>query len=251
MLFRSGGCSIVFVALHAPHRGSDSDELTRWWAETEDLLFRCSRGRLLVVGADCNACLGSVLSAGVSDAGAEEQDAPGDLLHSLILKCRLWAPTILGTMSMLGRTWTFAQRRNGALTRADYILLPLEWQPGVVCTWSCPRITAANMVLDHIAVLADVRMRLSCAPAPASNRRPRICIQAISDPGNRAHIQRILEEAPRPPWEVTADAHVAPAWPRLSHQMPVSLFTRVYLGKPDTCRNRWPGCAANVHMFEA
>ena len=72
VLYKCGSCSIVFASLHAPHRGTDPAQLSEWWAATEDILHKLARGRPLVIGADCNASVGSVESAFVSTCGAEE-----------------------------------------------------------------------------------------------------------------------------------------------------------------------------------
>ena len=145
VLFRKGSCQIVFFALHAPHRGKSSQEIAQWWADTEDILFRSSNGKLLVAGADCNA---RVESEYVSSCGSEEQDQPGDLLHSCLHKCGLWAPATFADVQS-GPTWTFVQRRNGATTRPDFVFLPLAWRASLIQAWTSPEIVAANMVIDH------------------------------------------------------------------------------------------------------
>ena len=62
-----------------------------------------------------------------------------------------------------GPTWTFAQRRNGALTRPDFALLPMQWGSGKIATWTAPDIIFANMVPDHIATVASIRVHTSCS----------------------------------------------------------------------------------------
>ena len=208
VLFKQGSCRITFASLHAPHRGTDPDEIRAWWQCTESLLFRASRGGLLVVGADCNASLGSVESQYVGSAGAEEQDLAGDCLHSCLNKWEVWAPaTWRGVQS--GPHWTFAQRRNGALTRADFVLLPVQWQCSQVRTWTDPSIVAANLVIDHVAAIAQVDARIFCTSATIKSRACRIDVAAVVKPENRARIEGVVRSAPRPGWTVSAHAHVA------------------------------------------
>ena len=176
VLFKSGDCHLLFVALHAPHRGTEPTVLAHWWNETTQKVFQAARGKELVVGADCNASIGSLESASVSDCGAEDQDDAGTLLHHFLTTLGLWAPATWGSVQS-GPTWTFAQRRNGALTRPDFVLLPLAWQAASVHTWTEPGITAANMVLDHLATLADVQVRTSRQAPKKSGRRAEIDIK--------------------------------------------------------------------------
>ena len=208
MLFKQGGFQLVFAALHAPHRGADPDAIKSWWGTTEAILFRASRGRLLLVGADCNASLGSVESASVSSAGAEIQDLPGECLHALMGKCGLWAPATWSDVHS-GPHWTFMQRRNGALCRPDFVLIPFEWKQGVIASWTDASIVAANAVIDHIAAVIQVDLRTSCRVARAGDPKGRIDTAALCDPQNKARLEGILAGAPRPTWNVTAHAHAA------------------------------------------
>ena len=170
VLFKGGDCQIVFVTFHAPHRGIDLTVRSQWWAETSRLLLKVSQGRELVIGADCNASIGSIESRSVSDCGAEDQDDSGTLLHSFLTTHGLWAPATWASVQS-GPTWTFAQRRNGALSRPDFVFLPLAWCTGKVSTWTVPGITAANMALDHLATVADFRVPTISKGAKKPSRR--------------------------------------------------------------------------------
>ncbi|CAE7884795.1 unnamed protein product [Symbiodinium microadriaticum] len=199
----------------APARGAmlakqlvDHKVLDTWWSETENLLCRESRGRLLVVGADCNAALGSVSSAAVSEAEAEEQDHAGGCLHAVLHKCELWAPATWPT-HQVGPGWTFMQRRNGALSRPDFILLPESWKTGEVQAWTEAGITAANLVIDHLATAVDVQLCVRCGPGPPKDQRDRIDARALTCTDNREKLREILKDAPRPAWEVNPHSHVA------------------------------------------
>ena len=208
VLFKQGSCRIVFASLRAPHRGTDPAELQEWWESTESLLYRASRGSLLIIGADCNAKLGSVESKWVGNAGAEEQDLAGDCLHSCLGKCEIWAPSTWPGVHQ-GAHWTFAQRRNGTVTRADYVLLPLAWQNSLVASWTDPSIVAANLVIDHVAAIVNVDAKLFCEHVPTRAKHTRIDVAALSKPENRHRLEEVFKTIPRPHWNVSAHAHVA------------------------------------------
>ena len=201
VLFRRGSFQIVFASLHAPHRGTSEHE-------TETILYRAAAGRVLVVGADCNASIGTVETTCVSSCGAEEQDLTGGLLHSCMHKCDLWAPATWADIQE-GPGWTFVQRRNGAVARLDFVLLPAAWRQGSIKTWTCPDISAANMVVDHVATVAEVCISTLCRPAGRSEPPCRIDTGALVAPANRARVQAILQEAPQPEWQVSAHSHAA------------------------------------------
>ena len=212
VLFKCGGLQIIFASLHAPHRGASPAEINGWWAATEETLYRASRGCHMIIGIDANASVGTVCSECVSSIGAETQDLPGDCLHQFLHKCSLWAPaTFDGVQS--GQTWTFVQRRNGATTRPDYVLLPLEWREGKVYTWTDTSIVAANSVLDHVATVAslevNVRTSIGKNKGEKANFAPRIDVKALVDPANHDKLSEVFRGAPRPDWDVTAHAHVA------------------------------------------
>ena len=208
LLFKQGDCQIVFAGFHAPHRGHTPEELQQWWSQTEAILYRAARGKLLVVGADCNASVGSVVSSHIDHEGAEEQDLPGELLHSLAQKCELWLPATFCFIQR-GPTWTFSQRRNGALIRPDYVLLPFSWQQGDIRTWTDASITAGNLVLDHVATIADVTLHTACKTKSRTNPRAQIDVAAVVNPANKARLESVLRDAPRPSWSTNAHAHVA------------------------------------------
>ena len=101
------------------------------------------------------------------------------------------------------------QRRNGALARPDFVLLPIEWADGLVSTWTDPDIVAANIVIDHVATVAEVKLVLRCSAPGGGRRRKSFSVSAISHPANKGIVQEIREAAPRPAWEVSAHVHVA------------------------------------------
>ena len=169
VLLKQGGFQIVFASFHAPQRGTPPGESAEWWADTEKLLFRVAKG-------DCNACLGSVESETVSNVGAEEQDLPGELLHTLMRKCELWAPA----------TWAgFSLVRHGPLRKGAMGRLHAQTSLCFQCSGeaakvqlgqlvTAPDIIFANMVLDHIATVASIRVHTSCSTSEARKPRARM-----------------------------------------------------------------------------
>eukprot|EP00439_Symbiodinium_sp_Y106_P038167 s6818_g4.t1 len=65
------------------------------------------------------------------------------------------------------------------------------------------------MVIDHLATVVDARVTAKGPGAGRLQRPPRIDVRALTDPHNREKVSQILEDAPRPAWEVSAHSHVA------------------------------------------
>ncbi|CAE7819266.1 unnamed protein product [Symbiodinium microadriaticum] len=80
---------------------------------------------------------------------------------------------------------------------------------GSVAAWTEPAITAANMVIDHVATLVDIQVQLRCGAGNAKEVTQQIDVSALVHPDNRATLEGILANAPRPSWEVSAHVHTA------------------------------------------
>ena len=65
------------------------------------------------------------------------------------------------------------------------------------------------MVVDHLATLVDLSIRVQCRAGREAHRKMNIDARALCEPGNRSVIERVLQEAPRPDWNVSAHAHAA------------------------------------------
>ncbi|OLP79313.1 hypothetical protein AK812_SmicGene40411 [Symbiodinium microadriaticum] len=171
------------------------------------MMSMCCIGNELADLAAKSAAEGHLLGD-ISWTVPQEQDDAGCFLHSVLRKCNLWAPATWDYVQQ-GPTWTYAQRRNGALNRPEFVLLPQEWQQGNVSSWTDASITAANMVIDHLATVVDVCITLYVGPGPQRTARIAIDVKALTDPANRTDLAQIIEDAPRPSWQVSAHSHVA------------------------------------------
>ena len=65
------GFSVTFVSAHAPYDGHKSQGASDFWRDVESIASSRPSGAQLVVLADSNGHLGSVVSSAVGDAGAE------------------------------------------------------------------------------------------------------------------------------------------------------------------------------------
>ncbi|CAE7277725.1 unnamed protein product [Symbiodinium sp. CCMP2592] len=202
------GFSVIFAVAHAPHRGTEHHLLEQWWSQTAGLLRKIVKGRPLVLAGDFNASVGTQVSCHISDLAAEEQDSAGEALHRILRDHELWIPATFEGVHT-GSSWTFVQKRNQALIRPDMVAVPLAWRQARVASWTDPGVTAAHGVVDHVASVVSVRMRVCCSKlAPRSTARSSVP-SSVSDPALQGAVSGVLDAAPRPAWDACSHSHAA------------------------------------------
>ena len=207
--FHSGPLRLCFVSLHAPHQGTEADKLHSWWEQTIALLKHAATRAPLVLGGDFNAAVGSQCCNRIGDCWPEEQDTAGTFLAELVTTCSCWLPSTWSHFHS-GQSWTYVQKRNGALQRPDFVCLPDCWENACVSSWTDPEIHVGQSYIDHFAAVVRVSARLRLTGACLGVKKiARIDSRALADRQNRPKLQAILDQAPRAPWCASADAHAA------------------------------------------
>ena len=208
--YRQGGLSLTFASVHAPHRANEAHLIETWWDETRRLCRELSKGSLLILAGDFNACLGSILSPSVGCVAHELEDQAGSCVHQTARSLGLWVPCTFPEIHW-GDSWTYRHKHGGQLTRIDFILLPLEWRSAVINSWTDPTIHAGQYCVDHVASVLDLCTQVLATPPRrcGAKRRPRIDERAIVQPENRAVVASILRAAPAVSWQTSAHAHAA------------------------------------------
>ena len=207
--FHSGPLRLCFASLHAPHRGTEADKLHSWWEQTIALLKHAATRAPLVLGGDFNAAVGSQSCNRIGDCWPEEQDTAGAFLAELVTTCSCWLPSTWCHFHS-GQSWTYVQKRNGALQRPDFVCLPDCWENACVSSWTDPEIHVGQPYIDHFAAVVRVSARLRLTGACLGVKKmARIDSRALADRQNRPKLQAILDQAPRTPWCASADAHAA------------------------------------------
>ena len=206
--FSSGPLRLCFASLHAPHRGTEANQLHTWWSRTLVMIKEAAARSPIILGGDFNASVGSVSSNRIGDCGPEEQDEAGAFLHELVDACHAWIPATWDQCHT-GQCWTYIQKRNQALTRPDMICLPDCWRDAQVSSWVDSSIHVGQPYIDHLASVTQVRAWLKVNKGGSRPKPARIDAKALADPANQPKLEAILTAAPRIPWNVSADAHAA------------------------------------------
>ena len=166
VLFSAADVRLLFVSLHAPHRGAEGHILDGWWAGTRQLLEKhASRGLVFLLG-DFNASVGSFTSCSVGDHAADAQDAAGDYLHDILQRLSLWLPSTFSSVHE-GPSGTYVQKRNQAESRIDFVAIPGMLAQSQVWSWVEPSIHAGQPIIDHLASLVSVCARNCHEQEPA------------------------------------------------------------------------------------
>ena len=206
--FQQGSFSVLFVAVHGPHRATEQCIIESWWQETARLIRHYCRQSLVVMGGDCNASVGSITSRHVGGVAAEDEDTAGESLHGLLRAFDLCLPATMPHCHR-GTSFTYVQKHGGQLCRPDFVAVPLEWMCGRTVSFCAPDIQAAHTGPDHVA--ASVQLTAAYYGAPAGPRLVKRAIRAadVSAPENREAIQAAFRSAPEVGWDVSVHAHAA------------------------------------------
>ncbi|CAE7947248.1 ESS2, partial [Symbiodinium sp. KB8] len=208
VLFSAADVRLLFVSLHAPHRGAESHILDSWWLTTRQLLERhASRGLVFLMG-DCNASVGSVTSCAVGDHAADTQDVAGDHLHDILQRLSAWLPATFSSVHD-GPSGAYVQKRNQAESRIDFVAIPGILARSQVWSWVEPSIHAGQPIIDHLAALVSVCARIVTSHGKHVVKRPRINASLLRTPEGQACATKLFASAPQVPWEVGPDAHAA------------------------------------------
>ena len=118
--FQQGSFSVLFVAVHGPHRATEQCIIESWWQETARLIRHYCRQSLVVMGGDCNASVGSITSRHVGGVAAEDEDTAGESLHGLLRAFDLCLPATMPHCHR-GTSFTYVQKHGGQLCRPDLL----------------------------------------------------------------------------------------------------------------------------------
>eukprot|EP00438_Fugacium_kawagutii_P003418 Skav211332 [mRNA] locus=scaffold3120:141185:146842:- [translate_table: standard] len=150
----------IVLAVHAPHRGESLDTIERFWTTVSQKVPSHYDGWDHLLLCDANAEVGASPSASVgswqTSMGARgEKNAPFlDFVHTHAL---LLPSTFEGLHAGTGFTW---KHQRGALTRIDYVGIPLSWQWSSCVSWIDQDIEIAMCQDDHYVACVEVGMDL-------------------------------------------------------------------------------------------
>ena len=198
--------AITVVAAHGPHSGHSIAAIRQWWADLEAVL-PC--GHDLVILADCNARLGSVVSDGVGDHAPAAECPAGTALREFVARRDLWIPSTFHDQDGLHNrdvsepTW---HAPAGGDSRIDYVLLPMAWRSA-----RCRPFVWYDVVLprdhdDHWpAVLSCNFAGSGSAPSPSAPR-------PVRDPASLSNEARFALDFTwahlgHVPWSVDVHTH--------------------------------------------
>ena len=206
--FRQGSLCWLLASLHAPHRAVEATVMQAWWAETNRLFDVHAKTAQNLMGGDMNAAVGSVLSSSIGDFDASPQDASGTFLAELLAARQLWLPCTFSSCHE-GPSGTYVQKRNGAMTRIDYIACPDPWKKGRVRTWTETAIHTGQAYVDHVATCAHFSLKLRLTSGARSVAKHQFDSRALLTPEGRVKVADIMQKVPIIPWQVSTHAHAA------------------------------------------
>ena len=197
----------VLVA-HAPSETpAEPGSSAAFWAVCAHGLSRRPRNSEVVVLADANAWLGSLISPHVSDLDPEAENPAGASFHHFLADQDLWVPsTFARCHTGSSPTWTSP---SGHQHRLDYVAVPLGWPPDAVSSRVQLDFEALQVHPDHVPAV----LTCSLSATATSGGRPqgtfrRLAIRPTM-PASPAYLQQLeaIRHAPGLTWDRPVDDH--------------------------------------------
>ena len=111
--------------------------------------------------ADANAKLGSMLSPVVGPLDPEVQCLAGSFFHQFLIECDIMLPSTFADLhSGPTKTWTAPPREGLPSTcrRIDYVGVPKEWMPAVRHSWVERRVDLLLSRDDHFPAAVSLSL---------------------------------------------------------------------------------------------
>ena len=206
---RAPHLSWTVVVAHAPSEPpAVKGSAAAFWRACKKVLGRCARDSDVVLLADANARVGSLVSDSVSSHGAEEESNTAPDFHQFLAEFSLQLPSTFDEChSGICHTWVSP---TGQCHRIDYVAVPLQWPLSGLSTVVWDTFESLQLRDDHFPLV--LRAKMCCRTHDEGN----VCFTCaavrptqVDDPSQYiAGVQQVLS-APPASWGVGVDAHYA------------------------------------------
>eukprot|EP00438_Fugacium_kawagutii_P017131 Skav204405 [mRNA] locus=scaffold4169:218344:224337:+ [translate_table: standard] len=168
------------------------------------VLERCpNQGHLLLLG-DCNAKIGSVTSAAVSDLMPDVEDLAGECFRSLCDLCGLVVPSTFVEWHR-GSSWTYSGPR-GARSRLDYFAVDSGLAAHVVATCPCEELDLLHTHRDHRPLLLTLAWSFTPSDT-ALFKRKALYDRARARSASPSIAVDLFHHVPQVPWHADVNDH--------------------------------------------
>ena len=156
---------VLVVVAHAPQSGRPVAEVRQWWQDFENQPWiKAHRGRIILL-ADSNAQLGSVVTASIGEHALSEETPSGTCFRGWLDAAEVALPATFfdknGTCNPAAREPTWFSP-SGAGYRIDFVGIPLPWLPH--CHEPQVKYDFELCNRDHVPVTIDVRLQVVGPP---------------------------------------------------------------------------------------
>ena len=203
--------AVDILVTHAPHHGKPPAEIQAFWEGKNKILsHRKNNSVPLVVLADTNARIGSVVSDSVGPYSPDPQDDLGECFHTFLLQNQLFIPSTFPEYTDPGPTHTWVSH-TGTKHRIDFIGVPYKWSSTATLRARVLRdVCLAVTRQDHYAVALSVQIEHDPQQVPIKRRSPIFDKKALSDPKKNEAFSLSLSSIVPPPWPL--DSHQSLAY---------------------------------------
>lgn len=196
-------CTIVVI--YAPQAGRSHSDVADWWHNLDKILQRRPNvGPVMMLG-DANAHVGSITSPAIGDLSPDFEDAAGEGLRHICDKHGLLLPATHAAYHS-GSSATFVGPWK-VHSRVDYIAVPIDWEPGIESSVTCPQLDLLTDGEDHVAITLEMTLQVADKSTTVVGRVSRYDrTQARSDVG-QSWLKSLSDFIPSQPWADDVNKH--------------------------------------------
>ena len=204
------------VVLHAVNQAHASpEEIHAWWAEVRTAMHSSiPHGSGVVVFADVNGRVGSIVDQVVGPSRAQEEDLPGYLFRSLLAEWSLCLPCTYEHIASSHQPWlpeedwhTWTSNAGGE-HRIDFLVIPRAALNYVRRCCIPPEIDLPTLNMDHRPVAIEAVFIADAAPRRQSLRKQHFNDRMLRDPEQAEQVRQLIRRIPPVSWEVNASQHL-------------------------------------------
>ena len=200
-------CHMVVAQAPSACEGTEAalQEVRDFWREVGAVLAKQGASQVLLM-ADANAEMGSMVSDVVGDVHAAQETPAGDIFHTWLLRWGVALPATFVEQEGDGCTWSAPS--GCTRKRLDYVGVPISWLPAVASARVDDNIDLSITRPDH----ATARVSLRGIRARGSGMKTRAKpydLRRLHEPEVAERFRAYLRETPIPPWSMDPDRHAA------------------------------------------
>eukprot|EP00929_Paragymnodinium_shiwhaense_P051829 TRINITY_DN26020_c0_g1_i1.p1 TRINITY_DN26020_c0_g1~~TRINITY_DN26020_c0_g1_i1.p1 ORF type:complete len:894 (+),score=170.76 TRINITY_DN26020_c0_g1_i1:3-2684(+) len=204
---RCSAIHAMVVSAHAPHAVHTMPEIESFWEELKSAIMKTNTAGLpIIVMADmnCQPCpLEGRVGKLTDDARKVEMDHPA---MRFLQDMDLCIPHTYEEVNCRGQLEPTCY--SGGETKIDYVMIPAQWRSSAKSSAVVKEVDPSLGRLDHCPVATTFARPTTKAKIIRSRHQLPFDIAKVKDKKNADKVKAIMDDAPKPDWQVDQDTHL-------------------------------------------